>query len=277
MFSNKNISLYKFLKFAVVGGIGAIITWGLTFLLTEKAGLWYMWSLVFSTFLAMTSNYILNSLWTFKVEANANDADYEWNSYYKGNMIQRWWKKSLAKTVISMIPRNKEQLSYIDYGCGSSPLAILIGSHKYLGVDSNPDKIAFMNRTKLGCRFICDGIVNSKYSEASGLYKGYDIAMAVEVVEHMPDMNTAEKLVKNLSQSINKNGSVIIATPDFSSIRWRAIEKMYGWLMPSAYANDHKVRFSEKTLIDLCKTNGLKHTETRRVAGCDMVCKFEKN
>jgi 2-polyprenyl-3-methyl-5-hydroxy-6-metoxy-1,4-benzoquinol methylase len=275
LFSNKNISLYKFLKFAIVGGIGAIITWGLTYILTEYAHFWYMWSLVISTFIAMVSNYLLNSLWTFKAESNANDADYEWNSYYRGNLIQRWWKKSLLNQVASLVPN--KNLNYIDFGCGSSPLATIIKSDRYTGVDGNFNKIKFMNEKKLPYRYICDNVCSDGSKQNLGIYKGFDVALAVEVIEHMRDLPQASKFVKLLSSSVNENGYVVIATPDYSSPRWRIIEKIYGWLMPSAYANDHKVRFSERSLIGLCRGYGLEWMGTKRVAGCDMVCKFVKS
>lgn len=66
LFKNKNLTLEKFFKFALVGGIGAIITWGLIYILTEYMHLWYMFSSVIATLIAMTSNFILNSIWTFK-------------------------------------------------------------------------------------------------------------------------------------------------------------------------------------------------------------------
>lgn len=273
MFSNKNISLYKFIKFAIVGGIGSVITFGFTYLFTETAHLHYMVSLVIAVFFGTVNNYILNSIWTFSKENNAQDENYEWDAYYKGNIIQRWWKRRLLNQVASFVNKDK---SCVDFGCGSSPLATIIGNKTYLGVDANYNKIRYMNGKKLPYRYVCDNICVNGNKQEFGIYKGFDVALAVEVIEHMKDMPQASKFVKLLSSSINDNGNVIIATPDYNSTRWKLIEKIYGILMPSAYANDHKVRFDEKKLIGLCRSYGLEHEETKRVAGCDMVCKFKK-
>lgn len=61
----KNVIL-EFFKFAFVGGIGTLINIAILYFLTEKAGVYYMVSAVFSFIIAMTSNFILNKLWTFK-------------------------------------------------------------------------------------------------------------------------------------------------------------------------------------------------------------------
>ena len=273
MFSNKNISLYKFAKFAVVGGIGSVITFGFTYIFTEYTHLYYMISLVIAVFFGTVNNYILNSIWTFSKESNYNDNDYEWKAYYKGNIIQRWWKRKLAKEVTSFINKDK---SCVDFGCGSSPLATIIKSKTYLGVDSNYNKIRFMNEKKLPYRYVCDNICTNGSKQKFGVYKGFDVALAIEVIEHMNDLPQASKFIQLLSDSIIDNGNVIIATPDYNSTRWKLIEKIYGILMPSAYAQDHKVRFDEKKLIGLCRSYGLEHVETKRVAGCDMICNFVK-
>ena len=61
----KNI-IKEFFKFAIVGGIGTIINISILYLLTEKVGIYYMFSAIISFIIAMTSNFILNKVWTFK-------------------------------------------------------------------------------------------------------------------------------------------------------------------------------------------------------------------
>lgn len=56
----------KFCKFCLVGGIGAVIQLGMTFILTELIGLWYMVSLCIAIGLALLWNFTLNLVWTFK-------------------------------------------------------------------------------------------------------------------------------------------------------------------------------------------------------------------
>jgi dolichol-phosphate mannosyltransferase len=65
----KNI-IKEFVKFGIVGGIGTLINIVILYLLTEKAGVYYLISAIFSFFVAMSSNFILNKIWTFKEGVN---------------------------------------------------------------------------------------------------------------------------------------------------------------------------------------------------------------
>lgn len=56
----------KFAKFIIVGGIGALIQFGITYTLTEWAGLWYMGSLLVAVIAATIWNFAGNYKWTFK-------------------------------------------------------------------------------------------------------------------------------------------------------------------------------------------------------------------
>jgi 2-polyprenyl-3-methyl-5-hydroxy-6-metoxy-1,4-benzoquinol methylase len=259
----------RFLKFSVVGGIGAGITFGLTWLFTEQFGFHYMVSMVIAVGVATVSNFTLNTVWTFALGRNMNDAEYEWNAYYKGNIIQRWWKRSIIQKVESMIPReNRESLSILDIGCGSSPIAKEIGSKNYIGIDYNEQKIKFMQNK----------LPEYQYHTVPNYQNGHksDVVMSIEVIEHLPDMLAANNFVKNISDSVRVGGKVIIATPDYNTRTWRMVEKVYDILMPSAYAGDHKVKFNEQSLKTMCSANNLIHEKTTKVLGCDMVCCFKK-
>lgn len=61
----KNVIL-EFFKFSLVGGIGTLVNIAILYLLTEKAGVYYIISAIFSFIVAMTNNFILNKIWTFK-------------------------------------------------------------------------------------------------------------------------------------------------------------------------------------------------------------------
>lgn len=54
------------LKFAAVGSTGVALDMGLLYLLTEFAGLYYLFSAVISAETATLSNFTLNDLWTFR-------------------------------------------------------------------------------------------------------------------------------------------------------------------------------------------------------------------
>ncbi|MFH1376894.1 MAG: glycosyltransferase family 2 protein [Candidatus Woesearchaeota archaeon] len=67
----KNV-IKEFFKFAIVGGIGTVINVLILYLLTEKVGIYYMLSAIASFIVAMTSNFTLNKVWTFKENIKLN-------------------------------------------------------------------------------------------------------------------------------------------------------------------------------------------------------------
>lgn len=62
----------EFIKFAVVGLIGTIINLAILYFLTELFGVYYIISAIFAFIIAMTSNFILNKIWTFKEDIREN-------------------------------------------------------------------------------------------------------------------------------------------------------------------------------------------------------------
>lgn len=60
-----NITLRKAIQFGIVSGIGAGILTGLTLLLTEKAGIWYLWSALTAGFISFVIKFVINARWTF--------------------------------------------------------------------------------------------------------------------------------------------------------------------------------------------------------------------
>ncbi|MEM0465386.1 MAG: glycosyltransferase family 2 protein [Candidatus Pacearchaeota archaeon] len=67
----KNI-IYEFFKFAFIGGIGTLINISILYYLTEKFKIYYLLAAIFSFFIAMTFNFFLNKIWTFKEKIKSN-------------------------------------------------------------------------------------------------------------------------------------------------------------------------------------------------------------
>lgn len=66
----KRIPIKQFFQFCTVGGIGTVIQFALTWLLTEKAHLYYLLSLAIAVGVAVSWNFFANYRWTFKKEKN---------------------------------------------------------------------------------------------------------------------------------------------------------------------------------------------------------------
>lgn len=61
-----------YIKFNVVGAIGAVINFGLLYLLTDELGIWYMLSATIAIVVANSFNYTFNHLWTFRHKRETN-------------------------------------------------------------------------------------------------------------------------------------------------------------------------------------------------------------
>jgi len=56
----------RFIKYVIVGGSIAVLTWGLLYVLTEFAHLWYILSLVIVWIVGMIIAFVVNNFWTYK-------------------------------------------------------------------------------------------------------------------------------------------------------------------------------------------------------------------
>lgn len=249
--------LTKYIKFCVVGGIGALITFGVTWLFTEKVGLWYMGSLVIATLIAMTSNFFLNNYWTFSTKIRTpNDADYEWFAFYNGNPIQKWWKQSIAKTIWNWIPNSS---TLLDIGCGSSPI---IGKYKKaIGIDKNESKLNFMREKFPESTFI------NAYNTSIFSDEHFDYVLCIEVLEHLKD---PERTIMEISRIAKVNGRIVIATPDYSSWLWKIAELF------TPYKEEHVYKFTKEKLEDMCQKYNLTPIDYKYIASCDLVEEFRK-
>ncbi len=247
----------KLFKFCCVGGTGALITWGGTYVLTEYLHLWYMVSVVLATFCAIISNFTLNYKWTFREYPKPSDPEYEWFSFYHGNPIQKWWKRNIAHTIWRWIPTSSVLL---DIGCGSSP--ILTKYPKGIGLDVNRNKLEFMGKKLEG------NVFREMSATALGYYdNSIDYVLCIEVLEHLPN---PEKALMEIGRVLKQDGKAVLATPDYSR-KWWYLAEMF-----TLYKKEHVNKFTRHSLEEMCRQVGLYPLEHKYVAGCDYVGLFIK-
>jgi len=263
------ISLYlyklgRMIKFGVAEALGTVIVLLGTFLLVELANLHYMLSVVLATLVGFVMKYYVNSIWTFASAKASNDAEYEWNAWHKGNPIQKWWKRSIARKT-RKLTGNPSKL--LDLACGSSP-NINQFDCECIGIDSNQGKIEFM-RQHSPHQFLCQDILAINYQDE------FDAIICNEVIEHLP-MPEGEILAQKISAALKEGGKAIVATPDYSSFIWKFIEKVYDFFYPQAYAQEHVSHYTEESLTHLFEKHGFRKLKAEKVLGCDLVICFEK-
>lgn len=66
LYEHRRFWLAKYIKFAIIGGIGALINLAVLWTSHEVFHVYYLWAAVIAFVVADTNNYIWNRLWTFK-------------------------------------------------------------------------------------------------------------------------------------------------------------------------------------------------------------------
>ena len=263
----------KFIKFAICGSLGAVINFSFTFFFTQFLHWWYMFSLLIATIIAMIFNFYMNNYWTFADMKSCTAPDYDWDAFYNGNPLQKWWKRTLATKVINMVEGNH----IFDFGCGSSPMCTMLNGQTYHAVDGNAEKVSYMNSKKMPNRKFAQTTLHEfEILAVNRELPEYDTTMSIEVIEHMPTLAMAQSLLNCLSRATVRGGAVIVATPNYDSSLWRNIEKLYGIFMYTAYAYDHVTKLNRQMLEDMGQNAGLMLEQYDSILGADMILKFRK-
>ncbi len=256
MVRNKEVGI-KLFKFCLVGATGAVITWGMTYLLTEKFGLWYMFSVILATTCAIPWNFTWNLQWPFRQYPTTQDPEYERYSFYHGNPIQKWWKRSIAKTIWDWIPTSSELL---DIGSGSSP--IITHYPNAYAIDTNDKKLKFIKGR------VTDIKIGNMSAESLLFADGrFDYVLFIELIEHLIH---PEKTIAEISCVLKHHGKVVIATPDYSRPLWHIAEQF------TLYKDEHIYKFNRMKLEQMCIDNGLMPIKHKYIATCDLLELFMK-
>jgi len=198
-----------------------------------------------------------------KRRLNFSDPDYDWNAFYGGNSLQRWWKKSIASIVWSYVGK---QSRVLDVGCGSSPVITRFSGA--VGIDVNEGKLLFMKERRSDTSFV----------RASGDHipfgaNTFDCILCLEVIEHVYN---PVALFQEMNRVLVPRGKFILATPNYGSFTWLIIERLYGIIMPGGYELDHYNAFDKTGIIRMAEYNGFALEEIRTVGFSDLVISFMK-
>lgn len=264
-------SVKRFISFCLVSLFGWFIYMGTTIVLSDVLNIATWIGTIVGVFTKTVSNVIFQQSITFgkfgerkKKQAKSTRASYDWDGIYKGNPIQKWWKKRILSETLAMYEGNP----VIDIGCGSSPLLSMIKADDKYGIDMNKDKIEFISHKDNSSYYMNGDGTHTQFEDCS-----MSTVICNEVIEHHSRPN---ELVKELARIVKPNGVVIIATPDYASIIWNITEVFYGLLMHSGYELEHGSKFTETGLVSLCNAYGLEKEKIVRVAKSDMIIKFRK-
>ncbi len=188
------------------------------------------------------------------------DPNYEWQAYYQGNPIQRWWKQSISRAVQQFLPNSS---SLLDIGCGSSPM--LRHYPAAVGLDIDPDKLSYLRKELPAHKFLEGDAENLPFANSS-----VDNITCIEVLEHL---NNPQKAISEITRTLKTGGRAVLATPETRGSRG-LIWKIAGMFTP--YTEQHEHALGLSWLKSACTSYGLTLENHKYIALCDVVACFRK-
>jgi len=159
-------------------------------------------------------------------------------------LLERNYKLAQMPFILKHLKRAKPG-KILDVGCGHGwLLSSLNQKWKKYGMDVS--EFASRNAKKYAKIYIGD--LNDIKE------KNFDFITALHVIEHHPK---PEKFIVKLREILNKNGTLILETPDFDS----AAARRYGKKFRLLYDKSHISLFSQDSLIRFVRYYGFKVTD----------------
>lgn len=248
--------------FVAIALVVAALVFGGAYILTEWFKLWYMLSFLFMSGLGLLAKFVLEKFLVFSEPKDPDDGDYEWHAWFKGNPVQRMWKRKIGSVVQEFAEPLYEDTKILDIGCGSSPISARLNCW-VLGIDTNPEKIEFLRSHSPGhhCYQVGDALT---YPLDQG---AFDLVICSEMIEHVQE---PKKLVERIASVLKPSGKAIMATPDKRKLLWRLAKNS------TPYSEQHTCEFTREELETLCNRYGMSLVRHKWVFGCDFVGLFQK-
>lgn len=181
--------------------------------------------------------------------------DYQHRAIHDGGAVQRFWHQSKL-LLIERLLRPAAGQRILDVGCGSGVCSGFIGESgaDVIGIDGNPDAIAFARRTygRDHVRFTA-GHVDDLHFEP----RSFDKAVCFEVIEHLYHPQVAD-LLRGLVRVLKPGGELLVTTPNYRSL-WPAIEFALDRLrlVPALAGDQHVSAFTHNRLAQTAASAGL--------------------
>ena len=188
-------------------------------------------------------------------------ADYDYRAFDSRIPLQRYWQRRRFKIINELA---RESKSTLDIGCGSS--RILAALENGIGVDVQMTKLRYI-------RGYGKPLVNASIHALPFRDNAFDCVVCSEVIEHIP---SGEQPFLEMSRVLQKGGRLILGTPDYGTMWWRIIERLYHFLAPGGYAEEHVTHYSKSSLIELIEGQGFAFQTIQYVGRSEMILKFEK-
>ncbi len=189
---------------------------------------------------------------------------YQYNAYYTGKPIQRFWHYTKLQEAQREIAAEKTD-HILDAGCGSGLLAYFLAKDsraEVLGVDANPAAIDFcQTRFQLpNLRFSRALIDDLPFSNNS-----FDKIVFLEVIEHL-SREQGHTVLQRFYDLLKPGGLLVISTPNKKS-SWPLIEYLLDRfrLVPTLAGEQHEYLYSGRELRKTAETAGFRSISRKTV------------
>ncbi|HEV8663789.1 MAG TPA: glycosyltransferase [Candidatus Methylomirabilis sp.] len=204
----------------------------------------------------------LRTLWRmWQLRNSVASADYDARAFDSRIPVQRYWQRHRYRIIHGFL---EDRRSVLDIGCGSS--RIISDLPEGVGLDVALRKLRYLKRYK--GRRVQGSIQALPFREAA-----FRTVICSEVIEHVPP---DPELFREMVRVLAPGGLLILGTPDYSRWIWRVIERVYGWVLPGAYAKEHITRYHAAGLRQLLQAMGCQLLEARYVGFSEWIAKSRK-
>jgi dolichol-phosphate mannosyltransferase len=202
-----------------------------------------------------------SSLPLWKLRNSLKSADYDERAFYSLIPPQRYWQRRRHRITV-LWARGAERV--LDAGCGSS--LIVQSLNHAIGMDHNYAKLRYLRRREIP-------LVNASALALPFKDGSFDCVISSQVIEHVA---YDESLFSEMRRVLRTGGTLILGTPDYSTIGWRVIEPIYKLLTPGGYKDEQITHYTLDQLRQILARHGIAIEEVAYIARSELILRGRK-
>lgn len=203
-------------------------------------------------------SFLITLLNMWRLRNSIFAADYDFGAFYSRILPQRLWQRKRYKVIMDFLD-GKDHI--LDIGCGSSK--IIKDLPEAIGVDINHKALRYLSNGN-------HRVVEADLSNLPFKSSSFKTVICSEVIEHL----SKEKFrLDELEHVLEKDGVLILGTPDYNRESWCIVEWFYRKLMPWGYADQHISHYTFPELKTLLEKRDWQVINWRYVYGMEMIIK----
>jgi SAM-dependent methyltransferase len=188
-------------------------------------------------------------------------ADYDERAFYSRIPPQRFWQRERHRIITAMARSAGRTL---DIGCGSS---VILQSLNYaVGIDVLANKLRYMRQYDVP-------LVRGSIAALPARDASFDCVVCSQVIQHLP---ADPAIFDELTRVLRPGGLLVLGTPDYDTIGWRAIEPLYRLLTADGYKDERITHYTLASLSELATRYGFEIVERAHVFRSEVILAMRK-